>query len=103
MISHVRGNPVDTDYWQQLADGKSDQQAKSVFGQNAYASNEASTFSNDGKRRRFLSYRGYDFLIEKHLKHDLKNSPAETLRVHSEWLAHEKEDHCWPLWQALDF
>lgn len=86
-----------TEYWQQLADGKSDQQAKAVFGQNAYAANEASALSNDGKRRRTFSYRGRDFLMEKHLKHGVKDSLAETLRVHFEWLAHEKKiivGHC---------
>lgn len=86
-----------TEYWQQLADGKSDQQAKSVFGQNAYAANEASALSNDGKRRRTFSYRGREFLMEKHLKHGVKDSLAETLRVHFEWLAHEKKiivGHC---------
>ncbi len=86
-----------TEYWQQLADGKSDQQAKTVFGQNAYAANEASALSNDGKRRRTFSYRGRDFLMEKHLKHGVKDSLAETLRVHFEWLAHEKKiivGHC---------
>lgn len=86
-----------TEYWQQLADGKSDQQAKTVFGQNAYAANEASALSNDGKRRRTFSYRGREFLMEKHLKHGVKDSLAETLRVHFEWLAHEKKilvGHC---------
>jgi len=86
-----------TEYWQQLADGKSDQQAKAVFGQNAYAANEASALSNDGKRRRTFNYRGREFLMEKHLKHGVKDSLAETLRVHFEWLAHEKKiivGHC---------
>jgi len=86
-----------TDYWQQLADGKSDQHAKAVFGQNAYSANEASALSNDGKRRRTFSYRGREFLMEKHLKHGVKDSLAETLRVHFEWLAHEKKiivGHC---------
>ncbi len=86
-----------TEYWQQLSDGKSDQQAKTAFGQNAYAANEASALSNDGKRRRTFSYRGRDFLMEKHLKHGVKDSLAETLRVHFEWLAHEKKiivGHC---------
>lgn len=86
-----------TEYWQQLADGKGDQQAKSVFGQNAYSPNEASTLSHDGKRRRTFSYRGRDFLMEKHLKHGVKDSLAETLRVHFEWLAREKKiivGHC---------
>lgn len=86
-----------TEYWQQLADGKSDQQAKAVFGQNAYSANEASALSNDGKRRRTFSYRGRDFLMEKHLKHGVKASLAETLRVHFEWLSHEQKivvGHC---------
>jgi archaellum component FlaC len=86
-----------TEYWQQLADGKSNQQAKAVFGQNAYAANEASTLSNDGKRRRTFNYRGRDFLMDTHLKDGVKDSQAETLRVHFEWLAHEKKivvGHC---------
>lgn len=86
-----------TEYWQQLADGKSDQQAKAVFGQNAYAANEASVLSNDGKRRRTFSFRGRDILMEKHLKYGVKDSLAETLRIHFEWLAQEKKiiiGHC---------
>ncbi len=86
-----------TEYWRQLADGNGDQQAKAVFGQNAYAANEASALSNDGKRRRTFSYRGREFLMEKHLKHGVKDSLAETLRVHFEWLAREKKiivGHC---------
>jgi len=81
---------LSTDYWQTLADGKSDQQAKAVFGQNAYSANEASALSNDGKRRRTFLYRGREFLMEKHLKHGVKDSLAETLRVHFEWLSSEK-------------
>ena len=86
-----------TEYWEQLADGGSDQHAKTVFGNNAYAANEASVLSNDGKRRRTFAYRGRDFLMEKHLKHGVKDSLAETLRVHFEWLAHEQKiivGHC---------
>ncbi|MBI5918705.1 MAG: hypothetical protein HY849_04955 [Nitrosomonadales bacterium] len=86
-----------TEYWQQLADGKSDQQAKAVFGQNTYAANESDALSNEGKRRRTFCYRGREFLMEKHLKHGVKDSLAETLRVHFEWLAHEKKiivGHC---------
>lgn len=45
-----------TEYWQHLADGKSDQQAKTVFGQNAFAANEGNALSNEGKRRRTFSY-----------------------------------------------
>ena len=85
------------DYWKALSDGKGDQQAKSVFGQNGYAANESSVLSNDGRRRRTFSYRGRDFLMEKHLKHGVKDSVAETLRIHFEWIANEKKivvGHC---------
>lgn len=86
-----------TDYWQQIANGDGDQQAKKVFGQNAYATNEASALSNEGKRRRTYNYNGREFFMEKHLKLGVKDSAAETLRVHFEWLAHEKRiviGHC---------
>lgn len=77
-------------YWQALADGKGDQHAKTVFGHNAYAQNESQALSNDGRRRRTFFYRGRDFLMEKHLKIGVKDSAAETLRIHFEWLSEEK-------------
>jgi hypothetical protein len=86
-----------TEYWQALAEGKSDQQAKGIFGQNAYSANEASAMSNAGKNRRTFSYRNREFLMERHLKHGVKDSKAETLRIHFEWLAEEKKivvGHC---------
>lgn len=88
---------LSTDYWQALADGKGDQQAKSVFGQNAYAANESSVLSSDGRKHREFAYRGREFLMEKHLKHGVKDSLAETLRIHFEWIASEKKiviGHC---------
>lgn len=86
-----------TDYWRALADGKGDQHAKSFFGHNAFASNEASSLSNEGKRLRTFPYRGREFVMEKHLKHGVKDSKAETLRIHFEWFQNEKKlviGHC---------
>lgn len=86
-----------TDYWQQLADGNGEQHAKTAFGHNAYSNNEGNALSVDGKRRRTFSYRGRDFVMEKHLKHGVKDSLAETLRIHFEWVASEKKlviGHC---------
>lgn len=86
-----------TDYWQCLAEGKSDQQAKAVFGQTAYSPNEGQALSLSGKRRRTFNYRGRDYLMERHLKHGAKDSAAVTLRVHFEWLASENKiivGHC---------
>lgn len=84
-------------YWQALADGLGDQQAKSAVGNNAYAQNEGGALTSEGKRRRTFSYRGRDFLMEKHLKIGVKDSSTETLRIHFEWLADEKRlviGHC---------
>jgi hypothetical protein len=84
-------------YWLSLSDGGGDQQAKIVFGNNAYAQNEGEALSKEGKRRRTFGYRGRDLLMEKHLKIGVKDSVAETLRIHFEWLADEKRlliGHC---------
>lgn len=85
------------DYWTALAEGRGDQQAKNVFGQNSFASKESETLSSEGKRRRTFNYIGCDIVMEKHLKHGVKDSVAETLRIHFEWLAEEKKiviGHC---------
>lgn len=79
-----------TGYWGALNDGKGDQHAKGVFGKDAYAANESDSLSNEGKRLRTFKYRGQDFVMEKHLKHGVKDSKAETLRIHFEWLPAEK-------------
>lgn len=86
-----------TDYWTSLTDGKGDQHAKAVFGQNAFAANESDSLSNEGKRLRTFNYRDRDFVMEKHLKHGVKDSKAETLRIHFEWMPSEKKlviGHC---------
>jgi len=86
-----------TDYWTALMDGRGDQHAKAVFGQNAFAANESDSLSNNGKKLRTFNYRGRDFVMEKHLKHGVKDSKAETLRIHFEWMPSEKKlviGHC---------
>lgn len=85
------------DYWQALADGNGDQQAKSAFGHNAYAQNEGEGLTSAGQQRRTFLYRGKEFFMEKHIKIGVKDSLAETLRVHFEWVADEKKlviGHC---------
>ncbi|MGX5876156.1 hypothetical protein MJS38_32945, partial [Burkholderia gladioli] len=73
-------------YWPAVAEGGGDAEGRKVFGQKAYAQNEAGALSNDGKRRRTFEYKGQDILMEKHLKIGIKDSVAETLRVHFEWV-----------------
>lgn len=85
------------EYWTALASGQGDMIGKRAFGANDYAQNEGHALSNAGKRRRTFNYRGTDILMEKHLKVGIKDSVAETLRVHFEWIGAEKRlviGHC---------
>jgi hypothetical protein len=55
------------------------------------------SLSDKGKRRRTFNHRGRAILMARHLKHGVKESPAETLRIHFEWLADDKKitiGHC---------
>lgn len=84
-------------YWEALASGKGDMHAKTVFGHNAYAQNEGDVLSSEGKKRRTFIYRGRDIEMFKHLKIGVKDSIAETLRIHFEWMPDEKRiviGHC---------
>lgn len=86
-----------TDYWEVLTDGRGDQDAKTVFGQNEYAANESSVLSNDGVRRRTFVYNSMAIKMLKHLKYGYKDSLAETIRIHFEWFDGEQKiviGHC---------
>ncbi len=76
---------LSNEYWKVLAEGGSDQEAKEIFGAQEYASKESSNLSKDGKNARTFSYKGRNFLMEKHLKIGWKDSDARTLRIHFEW------------------
>ncbi|MEN2989684.1 hypothetical protein WG926_15315 [Tistrella sp. BH-R2-4] len=85
------------EYWIALANGGGDQQAKTIFGNNVYAAKESENLSKDGRRRRDFIYLGQNLFMEKHLKHGVKDSAAETLRIHFKWLADPKKlviGHC---------
>lgn len=77
-------------YWDDITAGKGDQQARQRFGRNGFAAKEAETLSADGRRSRTFRYKNDDILMEKHLKHGVKDSFAETFRIHFEWMADEK-------------
>lgn len=84
-------------YWQALASGKGDQIAKACFGYNAFSSNEGEGLTADGNRRRSFAYNGTVYRMIKHLKYGVKDSLADTLRIHYEWIAEEKRlviGHC---------
>jgi len=77
-------------YWPAMATGVGDSEGYKVFGPKNYAQNEGSALTSDGKRRRIFDYKGRDILMEKHLKIGFKDSVAETLRVHFEWVDADK-------------
>lgn len=84
-------------YWEDISNGKGDQQARSRFGKNGFAAKEAETLSVDGRRSRTFRYNNNDILMEKHLKHGVKDSFAETFRIHFEWMSDAKTiviGHC---------
>lgn len=84
------------EYWEALSSGKGDQQARAAFG-SAFAAKEADTLSKNGREYRTFSHAGRDILMEKHLKIGVKDSLAETLRVHFEWFPDEEKiviGHC---------
>jgi hypothetical protein len=84
-------------YWDALAAGKPDSEAKTVLGNNDYAQNEGEALGSDGRARRTFDVDGVPTYMQKHLKHGVKESVAETLRIHFEWFADRKQivvGHC---------
>ncbi len=93
-----------TDYWEALAKGKGDGEAKAVFG-NSFAATESERVQTN---KRAVSLRTFEYNGEwrpmmKHLKIGTKDSATETIRVHFDWNAQEKRiliGYCGP---HLDF
>lgn len=88
-----------TDYWQALADGKGNTQARTVFGYNAFSARESETAANTDRavRLRTFVYNGTPIYMDSHLKIGNSDSAAETLRVHFAWIADEQKiviGHC---------
>ncbi len=85
-----------TTYWDALTTKGGDANAKQFFG-DAYAAKEAETLSKEGNRNRVFYVRGEPIAMLKHLKIGVKDSIAETLRVHFEWFPKDKKiviGHC---------
>lgn len=80
-----------TDYWQGLIDGKGDEEARKIFGDN-FSSKESETVEKkkEAAKRRTFQYGGKEIPMFKHLKIGTKDSVAETIRIHFEWLSDEK-------------
>lgn len=89
-----------TTYWEALQAGKPDADARQCFGK-AYAAKESETVEKrkDARERRTFIYRGTPIVMFRHLKIGVKDSAAETIRVHFEWVADESViviGHCGP-------
>lgn len=84
-------------YWSAIVAG-SDQDARAVFG-NSYAANESETARNNKRARdlRCFEYKGKQVEMMKHLKIGVKESTAETWRLHFHWDAEDAKiviGHC---------
>ncbi len=81
-----------TSYWKDVSKGIGDVQARHVFGA-AYSAKESETAGSNAraKKLRTFTYKNQNILMEKHLKIGVKPSPAETIRVHFEWVADEQK------------
>lgn len=89
-----------TEYWLALVNGKSDAEARSVFG-NSYSAKESESVENNKRARqlRTFQYKGQEIKMMKHLKIGNKRSLSETIRIHFEWNSSNKKiiiGHCGP-------
>lgn len=89
-----------TAYWSALAANKGDNEARLIFTLNEFASNEGAAGAGArGRGLRAFAYHGQRIEMPKHLKIGVKESAAETLRIHFAWLADERKlliGHCGP-------
>lgn len=80
-----------TDYYSALVDGKGDAEASVCFGEAFAAKESETTMSNaQAKRERSFRYAGNDLVMWPHLKIGVKESVAETIRVHFAWVPESK-------------
>ncbi len=86
-------------YWEALAAGKGDVEARRVFTVKEYSAGESETVETNKRAQRLRTFRyGHrDLVMNAHLKHGIKDSATETLRVHFAWDAEERRvviGHC---------
>ena len=84
-----------TSYWEEVQ-SKGDTEARKLFGR-SYSAKERTVLTKAGMERRTFDYRGESIQMDKHLKIGTADNPADTLRVHFEWIAEKKRiviGHC---------
>ncbi|MBV6439130.1 MAG: hypothetical protein EPGJADBJ_00766 [Saprospiraceae bacterium] len=88
-----------TEYWEGLASGLPDAEARKIFGKDEYSAKESDVVASNerAQKLRTFIYKNEPVIMEKHLKHGIKFSAAETFRAHFEWFSDEKKiviGHC---------
>ena len=88
-----------TDYWDRMADGGGDAQAREVFGDKVFAAKESRTAMGNERARqeRTFVFRGRRIEMWRHLKIGAKNAAEESIRVYFDWAADERKiliGHC---------
>lgn len=88
-----------TQYWQRMADGGAgDKVAGEVFGAKFCPLESETTMKNKrAKRERTFALNGSEYVMWRHLKIGVIDSPVEMIRIHFEWLPRERKillGHC---------
>lgn len=86
-------------YWETLVSGGGDAKARTVFGKEEYSAQESETVEKNQRARRLrtFTYKGEQVEMTRHLKHGVKDTVADTLRLHFHWDAQSKKiviGHC---------
>jgi len=88
-----------TGYWDALMQGGGDARAREVFGKDEYSAQEGEVTAHNRRARdaRTFTYKGQSVVMLRHLKHGVKDSIQDTLRVHFHWDNQDKKiiiGHC---------
>ena len=91
-------------YYDALSGGKGDTEARKLFG-DAYSARESESVENNRRARelRTFTYKGVPVEMMQHVRIGVKDSAAETIRVHFKWDAQDRKivvGYCGP---HLDF
>lgn len=90
-----------TSYWEALIAGSGDAEARAIFGQTTFAARESESVEKNKRARRLrtFTYKESPVTMWSHLKIGVKDSAAETLRIHFHWDAVDQKlviGHCGP-------
>lgn len=88
-----------TNYWEAIVDGRGDAVARRAFTTKEFSAGESETVETNKRAQRLRTFRygQREVIMNAHLKHGIKDSAAETLRVHFAWDAEERRvviGHC---------